>query len=146
MRGRLQAAAGGMALGFLLGATPLAAAEGDASPLLCALTQMLECVEGGACRQIDADAIGAPRFLRVDAAGERIHDPERGERAPGSTVAHSDRVDGKLILQGTDPGIDEVRDGVGWTVALAEDERRLVLTAAGDAVAYIAFGACLPVQ
>ena len=37
-----------------------------------------------------------------------------------------------------------MRDGVGWTVALAEDERRLVLTAAGDAVAYVAFGACLP--
>jgi hypothetical protein len=145
MRSRLQAAAG-MALGLLLGATPLAVAEENASPLLCALTRMLECAEGGACRQIDADAIGAPRFVRVDAAGERIHDPEAGDQAPGSTVAHSARVDGKLILQGTDPGIEEVRDGVGWTVAIAEDERRLVLTAAGDAVAYVAFGACLPVQ
>jgi hypothetical protein len=144
MRSRLPAA--GMALGLLLGATPPAVAEENASPLLCALTQMLECVEGDACRQIDAEAIGAPRFARVDVAGGRIHDPEAGERAPGSTVVHSARVDGKLILQGTDPGIEELRDGVGWTVAVAEDERRLVLTAAGDAVAYVAFGACLPVQ
>ncbi len=144
MKARFPAAA--VALGLLLGATPSAVAEENASPLLCAVTRMLECVEGGPCRQIDAAAIGAPRFARVDAARERIHDPEAGEQAPGSTVAHSARVDGKLILQGTDPGIEELRDGVGWTVAIAEDERRLVLTAAGDAVAYVAFGACLPVQ
>ncbi|HEX5947058.1 MAG TPA: hypothetical protein VFY82_12305 [Acidimicrobiales bacterium] len=143
MRDGLQAAA--VALGLLLGATPPAAAQENASPLLCAVTQLLECVDGGACSQIDVGAIGAPRFLRVDVAGERIHNPEAGEQAPGSTVAHSARVDGKLILQGTDPGIEEVRDGVGWTVAVAEDARRLVLTAAGDAVAYVGFGACLPV-
>jgi hypothetical protein len=135
-----------MALGLVLGATaPAAVAQENASPLLCAVTQLLECADGGACSQIDAEAIGAPRFLRIDVAGERIHNPEAGEQAPGSTVAHSERVDGKLILQGTDPGIEEVRDGVGWTVAVAEDARRLVLTAAGDAVAYVGFGACLPV-
>ena len=145
MQGRLPAAA--MALGFLLGATPPAAtAEESGPPLLCAVTQLIECAAGGGCGQIDPEAIGAPRFVQVDAAGERIRDPEAGDEAPGSTVAHSARVDGKLILQGTDPGIEEVRDGVGWTVALAEDERRLVLTAAGDAVAYVAFGACLPVE
>lgn len=144
MRDGLQAAA--VALGLVLGATPpTAAAQENATPLLCAVTQLLECVDGGACSQIDAEAIGAPRFLRVDMAGERIHNPEVGEGAPGSMVAHSARVDGKLILQGTDPGIEEVRDGVGWTVAVAEDARRLVLTAAGDAVAYVGFGACLPV-
>jgi hypothetical protein len=142
MKAKLPAAT---ALGLLMGATPLAVAEENASPLLCALTQMLECVEGDACRQIDAEAIGAPRFARVDVAGGRIHDPEADEQAPGSTVVHSARVHGKLILQGTDPGIEELRDGVGWTVAIAEDERRMVLTAAGDAVAYVAFGACLPV-
>ena len=144
MRDGLQAAA--VALGLLLGAMPPAAvAEGNGSPLLCAVTQLLECADGEACHQIDVDSIGAPRFLRVDMAGERIHNPEVGEQAPGSMVAHSARVDGKLILQGTDPGIEEVRDGVGWTVAVAEDARRLVLTAAGDAVAYVGFGACLPV-
>ena len=144
MRDGLQAAA--VALGLLLGAMPPAAvAEENGSPLLCAVTRLLECADGGACSQIDAGAIGAPRFLRVDMAGERIHNPEVGEGAPGSMVAHSARVDDKLILQGTDPGIEEVRDGVGWTVAVAEDARRLVLTAAGDAVAYVGFGACLPV-
>lgn len=142
MRVGLQVAAG-TALGLLIGATPVAAAE-DAAAMLCAVTQLFECLDGSACRQISADAVGAPRFLQVDMASERIHNPEAPERAPGSEVVHSARVDGKLFLQGTDPGIEELRDGVGWTFALAEDERHMVLTAAGDAVAYVGFGACLP--
>ena len=142
MRVGLQVAAG-TALGLLMGATPIAAAEGDA-PVLCAVSQLFECVDGGACRPIVPEAIGGPRFLQVDTASERIHNPEAPERAPGSEVVHSARVDGKLFLQGTDPGIEELRDGVGWTFALAEEERRMVLTAAGDAVAYVGFGACLP--
>jgi hypothetical protein len=142
MRVGLQVAAG-TALGLLMGITPAAAVEDDA-PVLCAVSQLFECVDGGTCQPISPEAIGGPRFLQVDTANDRIHNPEAPERAAGSEVVHSARIYGKLFLQGTDPGIEELRDGVGWTFALAEGERRMVLTAAGEAVAYVGFGACLP--
>ncbi len=53
-------------------------------------------------------------------------------------------VDGKLILQGAEDGYQSVRDGLGWTIAIAEDTGRVVMTASGDQVAFVVFGACLP--
>jgi hypothetical protein len=142
MRVGFQVAAG-TALGLLMSITAAAAAE-DEVAILCAVSQLFECVDGGACRPTSPEAIGGPRFLRVDKASDRIGNPELPERAPGAEVVHSARMHGKLFLQGTDPGIEALRSGVAWTFALAEDERRMVLTAAGDAVAYVGFGACLP--
>ena len=135
----------GLAFGLALGAAPLAAtAQAADAPLLCALTEVMECMDGYGCEAVEPEAIGAPRFLRVDADGQRIADPKADDQAPGSTVVHSERIDGKLILQGTDPGVEDLRDGVAWAVAIAEDTGGLVLTAAGDEVAYVAFGACMP--
>ncbi len=53
-------------------------------------------------------------------------------------------VDGKLILQGAEDGYQSVRDGLGWTITIAEDTGRVVMTASGDKVAFVVFGACLP--
>ena len=131
-------------VGALLGLGTIAAsAEEEGGSRLCAITQLLECVEGDVCLAIDPEAVGAPRFLAIDDDGPRIRDPKADHEAPGSAVVHSDRIDGKLILQGTDPGIEDLRDGVAWTVAIAEDSGGMVLTAAGDNVAYVAFGDCL---
>ena len=54
----------------------------------------------------------------------------------------ADIVDSKLILQGAEDGVEGVRDGIGWTLAIAQDTGKMVLTASGDAVAFTIFGAC----
>jgi hypothetical protein len=51
---------------------------------------------------------------------------------------------GKLIFQGSDEGIQDVRDSVGWTVTISEETGRFVLTASGNEEAFIVYGACLP--
>ncbi len=55
-----------------------------------------------------------------------------------------ERVDGKLILQRAEDGYESVRDGLGWTIAISEGTGRVVMTASGDQVAFVVFGACLP--
>lgn len=125
------------------GASSAGNAEESGESTICALTRLMECVDGEACQAIEPETIGAPRFLQIDLAGDRIRDPAGGDQAPGSAVANRAEVDGKLILQGTDPGLDDLRDGVGWTVSIAADTGSLVLTAAGDDVAYVAFGDCI---
>ncbi|MGD9971699.1 MAG: hypothetical protein AB7S77_01435 [Desulfatirhabdiaceae bacterium] len=37
-----------------------------------------------------------------------------------------------------------VRDGVGWTIAISEDTGRVVLTASAENLAYVVFGASIP--
>ena len=41
-------------------------------------------------------------------------------------------------------GVEGVRDGLGWTLAIAEDTGKAVLTASGDKVGFVIFGACTP--
>jgi len=53
-----------------------------------------------------------------------------------------ENVDGKLMLQGAEDGSASDRDGVGWTMAIAQDSGKTVLTSSGDEVAFIVFGAC----
>ena len=124
-------------------AATMAVAQDESASKLCAITQLVECIDGDACYMTEPERIGAPRFLRVDNDGQQIRDPESDREAPGSTVVHSERIDGKLILQGTDPGVEDLRDGVAWSVAIVEDGGGMVLTAAGEGVAYVAFGNCL---
>ncbi|MGI9493366.1 MAG: hypothetical protein ACR2QF_13290 [Geminicoccaceae bacterium] len=121
----------------------MAAAQDASASQLCAITQLLECIDGDACYAIAPERIGAPRFLRVENDGQQIRNPQTDSQAPGATVVHSERIDGKLILQGTDPGVEDLRDGVAWSVAIVEDAGSMVLTAAGEKVAYVAFGDCL---
>jgi len=59
-------------------------------------------------------------------------------------IERVERVDGKLILQGAEDGLEGVRDGLGWSMATSEDTGRFVLTGSGDQVGFVIFGACTP--
>ena len=48
-----------------------------------------------------------------------------------------------MILQGAEDGYEKMRDGLGWTLAIAENSGQVVLTASGDQVAFVVFGAAL---
>jgi predicted regulator of Ras-like GTPase activity (Roadblock/LC7/MglB family) len=53
-------------------------------------------------------------------------------------------VDGKLILQGAEDGYEKMRDGLGWAMVISEESGQVVLTASGEQVAFVMFGAALP--
>jgi len=83
-----------------------------------------------------------PRFFSVDADNQVIR-PAGGQLQKVSSIRHLAHIDGKLILQGSEDGLEEVRDGVGWTVAVSKNSGEFVLTDSGEAVAFVVFGACL---
>lgn len=66
------------------------------------------------------------------------------EGRPPTEIKRTERVDGKLILQGAEDGIENVRDGLGWTVAISEETGKFILTASGEDVVFVVFGACIP--
>ena len=61
-----------------------------------------------------------------------------------SQIKQLEHIDGKLIIQGAEDGVEGVRDGVGFTLAISEESGEFVLSASGDAVAFVVFGACTP--
>lgn len=103
-----------------------------------------ECTSDGGCRGTTAENFGLPQFLRVDFQTKSITAARPGDGTPPSTIERMEKVDGKLILQGAEDGLEGVRDGVGWTLAISEDTRKFVLTASGEEVAFVVFGACIP--
>ena len=136
-------AAATLALACLPPAAAAAMFDGSA-PLLCAVTEIRECEAGLECLEVSPDAVNAPRFLQVDVeAGQITSTPERPVQAT-TAIERVEHLDGKLVLQGADDGLEEVRDGLGWTISVAEDTGRMVAAGVGDGVAFVMFGACTP--
>lgn len=122
---------------------PAMAADFDGSkPMLCAVIDIVECGSGGKCQQVAAEEVGIPRFLKVNFKEKAITATQASGSTKSTTIKNSEHVDGKLILQGAEDGIEGVRDGLGWSLAIAEESGKMVLTASGDEVGFVVFGAC----
>lgn len=128
-------------LAVSLGSASATSFDGS-QPLLCASATVIECLPIEGCRLVAAEAISAPNFMRLDFSAKTLTSSGAGDSGKSSVIERSDSVDGKLILQGAEDGIEGVRDGVGWTLAISQDTGRMVLTASGDDVAFTIFGSC----
>lgn len=129
-------------LGLSLGSgQALAATLNTNEVLLCAPGQYTECTPNG-CETVDYAAINAPRFIKIDVKRKRMESLQGGANAT-SKFDHVERVDGKLILQGVEDGVKNVRDGIGYSIAIVEDTGDMVLSAASEGVSFVAFGACI---
>jgi hypothetical protein len=128
------------------GLTPWATA-GDfdgSKPVLVSVARILECTRVEGCRDVSAESVGLPQFLQIDFAKKTIRPSGDKEDIPDTAIERSEEVDGKLILQGAEDGYEKMRDGLGWSLAIAEDSGQVVLTASGDQVAFVVFGAAIP--
>ena len=123
---------------------PASAGDFDGSKeLMCACMRVIECAADGNCVEASAEEIGIPQFLSVNFEEKTISAPQWGETQTPSPIENFERIDGKLILQGAEDGYREVRDGVGWSMAISEETGKMVLTESGDQAAFVIFGACI---
>ncbi len=134
-----------LALVLSLGAFSAWAADFDGSKaLLCATMTINECVPAEGCERVTAESVGAPLFFRIDFASKTIQGVGEAARERKSEIKQMATIDDKLFLQGSDDGIEGVRDGLGWTLSIAQDTGRLTASASGDQVGFVIFGACTP--
>jgi hypothetical protein len=131
--------------GMVLGGLPSVGIAGDFDgrrPMICATIRAIECTPGSGCSEVALESAGLPRFAVIDAQKKVLHPTRESGIARTSSIDRMTTIDGKLILQGAEEGVEGVRDGLGWTIAIAQDSGELVLTASGDDVAFVVFGAC----
>jgi len=122
---------------------PAVAGNFDGSKeLLCAVMNIVECQPGGQCQHVTAEEVGIPNFLRIDFQKKQLRATFGDGSKKRSEIKNLAKIDGKVILQGAEDGIEGVRDGLGWSLAVDEEIGKMVLTASGDAVAFVMFGAC----
>ena len=133
----------GVALLMLVIISPAGADDfGKADRLICAVVDVVQCLPGADCEETTAEEINIPWFYKFDLEKKRIEGTRAGGVKSGASIQSIQHLDKKIILQGVQDGLKDVRDGVGWTVAIMEDTGRMVLTASGDMVGFVVFGAC----
>lgn len=111
-------------------------------PLICAVQYVSQCDAGADCINVTPESVSLPDLFIVDAGNKVIMaTPESGSDRT-TKIERSESLDGKLMLQGADDGIEDFRDGLGWTMAIDETAGKLVFSASGDGFAMVVFGAC----
>lgn len=125
---------------------PVAAEAADfdgSKPLLCSVVSISECTANNGCEKTTIENVGMPQFLKVDPANKTVTPATPIEGRKPTQIERMEQVDGKLMLQGAEDGIENVRDGLGWTAAISEATGKFILTASGEEVAFVVFGACI---
>jgi len=135
-----------IATALVLVVAPVAAQAQDfngSKPLLCSISSVDECTPVDGCKKTAIENAGMPQFLKVDVPHKTVSPAVPMEGRKPTTIERIERIEGKLILQGAEPGVENVHDGLGWTAAISEATGKLILTASGEDVAFVSFGACI---
>ncbi len=129
----------------IIAASTVGAGDFDGTrPLLISVIRVVECTPDGTCREVTPASVELSQFLKIDFTNKTIRPAATDDKTPATTIERQEVVDGKLILQGAEDGYEKMRDGLGWTMAISEESGQVVLTASGDQVAFVVFGAALP--
>ena len=110
--------------------------------LLCAPQSAVECGPDGSCQQVSPTSVNLPDFFQINFKEKMITRVTGSEKHKGSKIDNMEVIDSKLILQGADDGVEGVRDGLAWSMTIAQDSGKLVASAAGESEAFVIFGAC----
>ena len=130
---------------FVISSSAIWAGDFDGSKsLLVSVIRVIECTPDGACQEVTPASAGLPQFLKIDFTKRTIRPAAADDETPASPIERQEIVDGKLILQGAEDGYEKMHDGLGWTMAISEATGQVVLTGSGEQVAFVIFGACLP--
>ena len=131
-----------VAIGCLF-SVPASAGDFDGSKeLLCAVMDIIECVPGGKCMEVTSEEVGIPTFLRTNFKDKKLSATFADGTKRISPIVNLKKIDGKVFLQGAEDGIEGARDGLAWSLAIDEQDGKMVLTASGHAVGFAMFGAC----
>ena len=128
-------------LAACVAATPLvstgAAAEqlDGSSDMVCAVTDVVACLENATCAQGQARDFELPEIMVVDSKQKVIRGAlESGEKAV-SSIKNSERSGDHLILQG-------VENGRSWDIAINTNNGKMSASLVGDGVSFLSFGIC----
>jgi hypothetical protein len=116
------------------------------TPLAGSVDKIIEINSLKINNDVDPDAVGLPRNFFIDFK-EKILRPSKDSLVrKTSKINRVEHIENKLILQGVDEGVENVDDGLAWSITISKKTGKVVLSASGDGVAYVVFGTCMPVK
>ena len=123
---------------FLVVPQTILAGDFDGSkPLLCAVTETIECTPDGEVLRGEAESIDMPCFLKIDFEKKTISGTLEDGTVRTTEIKGMEQTDGNLILQG-------VQNGKAWNMVIAEATGKATIAASDNQVGFVVFGACIP--
>ena len=134
---------------FYLCIIPFPALAGDfdgSKPLSGAVDKILEIYPSRISKDADPDTVGLPRKFFIDFEEKIVRPSKDSLIRRTSKIKRVEHIENKLILQGVEDGVENVDDGLAWSIAINKKTGMVVLSASGDGVAYVVFGTCTPAK
>ena len=112
------------------------AAELDGSKnMVCAVMEVVGCVEDAPCLQGRAGSFDLPNFVVIDAANKVVRGSHESGLEAVSTIKNMERNGSHLVLQG-------VENSRGWDIAIDAKTGKMNAAVVGEAVSFLVFGSC----
>jgi hypothetical protein len=134
---------------FCLFIIPLPTFAGDfdgSKPLSGSVSKIMEINPSRVIDDVDPDTVGLPRKFLIDFEEKKVRPSKDSLFRRTSQIKRVEHIENKLILQGVDEGVENVDDGLAWSMAISKKSGMVVLSASGDGVAYVVFGTCTPAE
>ena len=134
---------------FCLCIIPFPALAGDfdgSKPLSGSVDKVLEIYPSRITTDADPDTVGLPRKFFIDFEEKLVRPSKDSLIRRTSKIKRVEHIENKLILQGIEDGVENVDDGLAWSIAISKKTGKVVLSASGDGVAYAVFGTCTAVE
>ena len=123
------------------------AGDFDGSKLLSgSIDKVLEIYPSRIRDDADPDTVGLPRNFFIDFKQKLLRPSKDSVIRKMSKIKRVEHLENKLVLQGIEGGVDNVDDGLAWSIAISKKTGKVVLAASGDGVAYVVFGTCTAVD
>ena len=134
---------------FCLFIMPFPAFAGDfdgSKPLSGSVDKILEIYPSRINNDADPDTVGLPQKFLIDFNEKTVRPSKDSLIRRTSKIKRVEHIENKLILQGVEDGVENVDDGLAWSMAISKKTGKVVLSASGDGVAYVVFGTCTAVE
>jgi hypothetical protein len=126
---------------------PLFAGDFDGSKALSgSVNKILEINLFRVIDDVDPDTVGLPRHFFIDFEEKIVRPLKDSLIRRISKFKRVEHIENKLIIQGVEEGVDNVDDGLAWSLTISKKTGKVVLAASGDGVAYVVFGQCTPAK
>jgi len=119
------------------------AGDFDGSKLLSgSVEKVLEINQFRVINDVDPDIVGLPRKFFIDIEAKTMIPSKESMVRRISKIRHVEHIENKIILQGVEGGVENVDDGLAWSIAISKKTGKFVLSASEDGIAYVVFGSC----
>ena len=115
-------------------------------PLSGSVDKIIEIYPSRIRNDADPDTVGLPRKFLIDFNENIIRPSKDSLIRRTSKIKRVEHIENKLILQGIEDGVENVDDGLAWSIAISKNTGKVVLSASGDGVAYAVFATCTAVE